>query len=84
MTSVFAGMTGSQPKPSTMILDHSSGESALFNYGTLIAITIDGKPTYVTTSWDYSRTTMKRLFDFFGQSAADTRRMIATGELQVL
>jgi len=84
MTSVFSGFSGSQPNPNTMVLHHPSGESALFNYGTLIAGMVNDKPTFVTNAWDYSRTTMKRVSVFFGQPAADTRRMIASGELTLL
>ena len=81
---MFANTKSYQPNNNTIVINHPNGESALYNYGTLVAISKQGRPFAVTDAWDQSRTTMKRVFNFFEQSASDTRSQLARGELILL
>lgn len=83
----FKSIHGYQVDPNTIELyDSVSGHTALYNYGKLIAVKDSslGKCLYVTNYWDYSRTTMKRLNNFINQSAAETRKQIQSGEIDVV
>jgi hypothetical protein len=64
--------------PNTMILSTRYGKY-LLNYNSAIAIIKNDNSVILSSDWDYSRTTMKRISEFLGQSAKITRQQIEDG-----
>jgi len=58
---------------------HDGNKSTLFSYDSCVA-QVDGGKVLLGPNWDYSRTTMKYVGQFLGTNAAETRKLIETGE----
>lgn len=56
--------------------------SFLYSYGTLIAGKVNGEVYLNESYWDYSTTTGKHRNEFLGESIAETRKKIKSGEYQ--
>jgi hypothetical protein len=54
----------------------------LYSYGTLIAGIVNGQVYLNEKYWDYSITTGKHRNEFLGESIAETRKKIKSGEYQ--
>lgn len=68
------------PNHTEVIIDDAC---LLYSYGTLVAFT-KGNQVYLTSSWDYSRTTLKYLGQFLGANTATIRTRIASGQYKVV
>ena len=65
------------------IIEVEDGATVFQSYRTIIAMRRGGEVVLDEFYWDYSRTTMKYLGQFLGESAKEIRKKVAAGEYRL-